>query len=821
MPFENAVDYLLDTGRRRLLRNGEPVALGDRAFDLLLALANAGGKPLSADELTALVWPGVTVSAGNLRVQVRALRKALGETVVENVPGVGYRLTLSLDPVSTGGDGPPVEALVGRDSDLCRLRDLLARSRLVSIVGPGGVGKTCLALAGARSCEGLRVVHVELAPVRQPGLVPVVTAAALSIRLLKPDVLDSIRESLAGQPTLLLLDNAEHLLDEVGEFAENLLGTCPDLHLLLTSREPLNISGELLLNLCPLACPPEGEADPAKIRAYPAISLVLRNHAQAGWPPLADDQMPALAQLCRQLDGLPLALVLLAAQLRDCAVLDVSAALAGRLQHLPLQGAVHYRHDSLARMLDWSFDLLSADERLLLLRLAVFSGSWPVSAAVAVCGSSPLTPAMVPGLVANLVSRSLVAGPLQTQATGLRLLETIRQYVIAHDPGLIERERLNHALMDWLLDRLEEYYASAEEIGQLRAVLAADVADVPVLLEWALAGENIQRGQELVVSLIRFWNARGMYTEAARYLNRAWDACNDTTPGFLRASIGLLLYGEAIPLELPQHQQRPWFMKHEFSKAVAELGTVREHRPRLFINALVSAGWLLRYDGDLEGGQALWVEAEAICKKHNMINTRSTILSMIGWAAANKGDFVKARSALQLAISLGEKVDFYPSLIALRMADVEFTHGDYDRAIALARETLVKAPALSPSLKLTLHANLASYLIVKGELNDALTEALTALRLLLRHQYSYSIGWTLDRGALIALRLGRRELAAELMEAAQVFVSAKNLVREGPELVIYNLLRDELGETTGNAPPPEQLLPKLLAFYEEVAVPAD
>lgn len=815
MPFENPVDYLLDTGRRRLLRNGEPVALGDRAFDLLLALANAGGMALSADELTARVWPGVTVSAGNLRVQVRALRKALGETVVENVPGMGYRLTLSLDPLATGGEGPTVEALVGRDPDLSRLRDLLARSRLVSIVGPGGVGKTCLALAGARACEGLRVVHVELAPVRQPGLVPVVTAAALSIRLLKPDVLDSIRESLAGQPTLLLLDNAEHLLDEVGEFAENLLGTCPDLHLLLTSREPLNISGELLLNLCPLACPPEGEADPASIRSYPAVCLVLRNHAQAGWPPLTDDQMPALAQLCRQLDGLPLALVLLAAQLRDCTVSDVSAALEGRLQQLPLQGAVHYRHDSLARMLDWSFDLLSDDERLLLLRLAVFSGSWPVSAAVAVCGASPLTPAMVPGLVANLVSRSLVAGPLQTQATGLRLLETIRQYVIAHDPGLIEREGLNHALMAWLLDVLLSYHAESEQTGQFLKGLIADIADVRVVLKWALGGHDIQRGQELVVAMMRVWYARGLYTEAAQYLIRAWDACDEDTPPPLRATIAMLLYGEGVPLQLPHHQQRPLFMRQEFSQAVTALRTINEEKPSWFIQAFVSAGWLARYDGDLAGGLALWEEAAAVSMRHNMTSSRSTTLSVIGWAAANTGDFVKARQSLELAISLSMQIGIYPALVIMRMAELEFAVGDYDRAVALAREALVKAPTLSPSLELTLHANLASYLLVKGDLTAAVEEALTALRLLLRHEYSYSIGWTLDRGALIALRLGRRELAAELLAGAQCFVADKKLFREGLELAVYNLLLAELGEVTVVAPPHEELLQKLLAFYEE------
>ncbi|MDG5494042.1 winged helix-turn-helix domain-containing protein [Niveispirillum sp. BGYR6] len=815
MPFEKPDHYLLDTGRRRLLRNGDVVALGDRAFDLLLALAGASGEALSADELTALVWPGLSVSAGNLRVQVRALRKALGDGAVENVPGIGYRLTLSLAPVPAPADEAPAEELVGRDGDLGRLRELLARSRLVSIIGPGGVGKTCLALAGAAACEGLRVVHVELAPVRQPGLVPVVTAAALSIRLLKADVVDAIRAALAGQPTLLLLDNAEHLLDEVGEFAENLLGTCPDLHLLLTSREPLNISGELLLNLCPLACPPAEEGEAAAIRSYPAVALVLRNHAQAGWPPLADDQMPALAKLCRQLDGLPLALVLLAAQLRDCPVADVSAALAGRLQNLPLAGTFHYRHDSLAHMLDWSFDLLSDDERLLLSRLAVFSGSWPVAGAVAVCGAAPLTPAMVPGLVAGLVSRSLVAGPLQTQGAGLRLLETIRQYIIARDPGRIERERLNHALLGWLPDVLEEYHVQSEQVGVIAAKLDVDIADVRAILDWALGGQDIQRGQELVVAMIRVWNVRGLYTEAARYLVRAWDACDADTPPALRGIIGLLLYGEGIPLQLPHHQQRPWFMREEFPAAIAALRPIQHQQPRWFINAFMSAGWMKRYQGELEAALTLWEEALVVCERHALANLQSTILSLIGTTAALIGDLTKARSSLELAMEIGLRIGLYPALPAMRMAEVEFAAGDYDRAVAVAREILVQGRGITPALELTLYANLASYLVVKGDLPAAIEEALTGLRLLLRQKYTYSIGWTLERGALIAARLGRRELAAELMAGADAFVASMNLTRGGPELAVYSLLRDELGQPGDVTPPPtEQLLQKLLAFYE-------
>ncbi len=816
MPLGSDDHLILDPARRRLLRNGEPVALGDRAFDLLLALAGAGGRPVPAGVLVARVWPGITVGDGNLRVQVRALRRALGDGAVETVPGVGYRLALPLAAAGEGAPAAPPGAgdLVGRGEARDRLRDMLARSRLVSVVGPGGVGKTALALATARDRGDTRVAHVELAPLRQPGLVAVATAAALSAKLLGPDVLAAIRAALGGQETLLVLDNAEHLLDEVRAFADGLLGECPEVRLLVTSREPLNIAGELQFHLCPLESPPHGDLPPAEIRAYPAVRLVLRNHAEAGWPPPGDAELPTLARLCRQLDGLPLALVLLAGQLRDCRLEDVARTLEGRFRDLPLPDAAGYRHGSLARMLDWSLELLSAEERLLLGRLTVFAGAWTVDAAVEVCGQPPLHPAAVPGLVAGLVARSLVAGPLQTRQPGLRLLETIRQDVAARDPDLPAREGLHARLAGWLSRQLRRVEAAARLDGEPDPSLEVDIATILPAIDWCLDGGDIGLGQRLAVDAIWLYRRAGLFVQIADRLVRAWEARGPDTPPATRAMLGLLVHGEGASTRLPHHADRPRYAREELAPALDALRAADIPAPWM-VEALSSAGWLCRYVGDLDGQVALWMEGAALADRHGYQRDRLRFLSLVGGAEANRGDLPTARRRFDEALAVVARWDLDAGLTLMRLADMEFVAGDIPRAIAVAREALATDRPMLPALRQTLHANLASYLLVSGRLAEAAPEALAALRLTLRYQYSYAHAWTLERGALMALRLGRRELAGQLAALGDSLVRAGHLVRYGPERAVRRFLDEELARPApgGDLPPVEQALGLLAGLY--------
>ncbi|MFV3130656.1 ATP-binding protein [Niveispirillum sp. KHB5.9] len=812
MPDSIVASHRLDLVHRRLLRDGAPVPLGDRAFDLLVALAAADGAAVPADALTARVWPGVTVSPGNLRVQVRALRRALGDGAVVNVPGVGYRLALTM--AGDGLAGHAADPLVGREGELERLGELLSRARLVSVIGPGGVGKTSLALAAAGLVKGLRTVHVELAPIRQPGLLPVVTAAALSLRLMQADVLGTVRAGLAERPTLLLLDNTEHLLDEVAEFADDLLGHCPDLRILLTSREPLGLGGEMLLHLCPLECPPEGEGRADAIRAYPAMRLVLRNHAQAGWKPPGDEQMPALARLCRHLDGLPLALLLLAAWLRDCPVTEVERVLAGRFRDLPLPANAGYRHGNLDHMLDWSVELLTPAERLLLGRLAVFAGAWPVEAAVAVCGAAPLDATAVPGMVAGLVSRSLVAGPIQTRQQGLRLLETIREHVLARDPGMLDREGLRGLLCGWLTRGLRRHMMENGRQSFTTRGLEIDIADIRAMLDWAMGGGDVVAGQVLAIDSYRLWNSAGPFTEIMEYLTRAWDLCGPDTPPLVGAMLGLLLHGEGVPMRLPQHADRPRYAAEDLEAAVATLRGP-DVPPTWAIDGLMSAGYIRRYTGDQQACLALWEEAVSIAEAQGIVTDAARHWSLIGWQRAEMGDMAGARADFARSLELAERHDLPRGLTLMRLADAEFNAGQLDRAIALTGEALASPRSATLTLRQTLHANLASYLLVAGRLEEAVAQALPALRLVIELHYSYAHPWTLERGALLALRLGRPALAVGLARLAERLIAEARMKRGGVEKAVHALLAEGLAEVNDGGPVPEvaDALAQLLDFY--------
>ncbi|WP_114395330.1 ATP-binding protein [Oleisolibacter albus] len=810
--------FLLDAARRRLLRDGTPVPLGDRAFDLLLSLAAADGRAVTVEDLTDRVWPGLTVGAGNLRVQVRALRRVLGNDAVENVPGIGYRLALSLD--RTGRTPlPAADDLLGRSRDMARLDELLDHSRLVSIIGPGGVGKTALALAALATRagqDGVRVAHVELAPVRQPGLVAVATAAVLAAKLLGPDIIAAIQTALADQPTLLLLDNAEHLLDEVGDFAEGLLGACPGVRLLLTSREPLNISGELLLHLCPLDCPPDGPLSAAEIRRYPAVQLVLHRHALGGWLSLPDEDLPALARLCRQLDGLPLALVLLAAQLRDCGVEAAAQALDGRFQDLPLPDTVEYHHGSLSRMLDWSLDLLPEADRLLLGRLTVFSGLWQVQAAAQVCGGPPLDPATVPGLVAGLVARSLIAGPVQTQQSGLRMLETIRQYMTARSHTRLEQEDLQRRLVRWLTVRLREIRSTMASTGSIDPRTIPDLADIFAATDWALRGGDVTGGQILAIDALKTLCRDALYPQAARILIQARDGGGDATPRAVRAMLDLLLHGEAIPIRLPFHADRPRFTRNELDPILAVLRQTPDLPVTWQIDALTTAGWLKHYAGDFDGRHSLWMDGVAVAERSGFWHDQASIVSLLGWTSAGQGDFVQARAYFVQAQALAEQHGLRRKLLLLRYADMEFMAGELDRAIAITRDAIALDEQAVPALMQTLHANLASYLLLADRTQEAVPQALAALRLTLRHQYAYAHAWTLERGALLALRLGHRDLALSLACLGQALVPANDLSRSGPELAIHTLLAGTLGELHPaiDQPSVDAVLTRLADVYE-------
>lgn len=421
----------LSTIQRQLYVDGEVRALGGKAIAILTALVERAGDIVSKEDLLRAAWPEGAADEAGLRVQISTLRKILraetGEELVANVSGRGYRF---IAPVTRGMPSaqclakgrsapprPPSLDMVGREKDIADLVALLEQRRLVTISGPGGIGKSTVAQAVAvrRQAEGRRALTVELA-----GLPAVTDLAALVATALDGD----------ESETLLVLDNCEHLVEPTASLVEALAKSAPQLTVLATSREQLRADGEWLHRLNPLDLPPETCASATEALSFPTVALFVRRAASraAGFT-LTDAETPKVVEICRRLDGIPLAIELAAARLDALGLSGLTDNLNNRFAILT-QGrrTALPRQQTLRATMDWSYELLTAEERDLIARLAVFTGRFSLDAAKA-AAEEAFAPAQVSSLMSSLVAKSLVTADTSEGTAAYGLLETTRAYV--------------------------------------------------------------------------------------------------------------------------------------------------------------------------------------------------------------------------------------------------------------------------------------------------------------------------------------------------------------------------------------------------------
>ncbi len=353
-------------------------------------------------------------------------------------PGLagGFGVLRSLDDPALRHNLPSqATSFVGRAAELAELRALVSGgSRLVTIAGPGGIGKSRLALqvaADALDGTGDGVWLAELAPVTEPELVSRTAAAALRVSEApgRP-MLDTLIDAIGDRDLLLILDNAEHVLGAVAELADAVIRSCPRVCLLVTSREPLGIGGEHVFRVPGLAVPPAGLADPVRLAAFESVQLFTEHAAlhQRGFT-VDDASAAAVAAICVRLDGIPLALELAAARLGSLSASEINARLDQRFRLLTTGNrTARPRHQTLRALIDWSYELLSPEERIVLERLSVFAGGWTLDAAEAVACGGEVADWQVLDLLAALIGKSLVQADVVHGSTRYRLLETIRHY---------------------------------------------------------------------------------------------------------------------------------------------------------------------------------------------------------------------------------------------------------------------------------------------------------------------------------------------------------------------------------------------------------
>jgi predicted ATPase/DNA-binding SARP family transcriptional activator len=416
-------------------------------------------------------------------------------------------------------------ALVGRGDELDDLVERVRTDRLVTLTGPGGVGKTRLAIRLATELWdelGGEVFVVELAPVLDPGSTVAAIATALDIQQRQHlSVEETLVEYLRGRRALLVLDNCEHLLETVAPLANRLLSECPDITIVATSREVLGLPGEHVWRVGPLALAPEG-ADDHAVAASAAVQL-FADRAAAARPgfALGPANTAAVAEIVRRLDGLPLAIELAAARVRAMS----PAALAERLdQRFDLlagaQTAMIERHRSLQDLVAWSHDLLGPDEQRLFSRLCLFAGSFPLDAVEGICAGEDLQVEQVPGLVANLVDKSMVQ-VVDPDRDRYRLLETLREFGQEQlDPG--ERDAVRHRHAHWYLAEAERTARELAGPGEAEAVaeLDRDFDNLRAAHHWSLEHADVDVALRLVAGL-REYAFRRMRAEITSWSDAA------------------------------------------------------------------------------------------------------------------------------------------------------------------------------------------------------------------------------------------------------------------------------------------------------------
>ena len=537
-PFE------LRPEREQLLNGGVRVGLGSRALAILALLAERAGEVVSVQEINEHVWPNLFVQENNLRVHMSAIRRALraadSDVEIVNVPGRGYRLSADVAVDDAGEENDDARAvpgfqplplplqvnrLIGREESVAQVLACIHLHRLVTIVGAGGIGKTSVALAALAGIEGdTPVGFVDLTNCTSVEHVAAAAAAALQSpmgRDTTPAVLvDRLRES----ELILLLDNCEHLIGVVAHVADTVLRSCPRVKLLATSREPIRVPGEMQVHLQPLPVPAIADTT-GMIADNPAVALfVERLGAATGGFAITEENARQIATVCRSLDGLPLALELAAAAVPMVGLDALSSGLTVRLSLLAFGRRTLARHETLEAMLDWSFELLSPAERIVLGCLAMFRAGFDLAAAVQVAALEGDAETQTAQAVLQLAAKSLLVVEPAPQGVSYRLLETTRAYARRKldASGLAGAIARRHA--EWVGGVLAR--AQAEWPRLERSVwwerYGPAIDDVRAALAWSLGDAGDKRlGVRLTIASAPLWLGVSQFGEYNAWLERA------------------------------------------------------------------------------------------------------------------------------------------------------------------------------------------------------------------------------------------------------------------------------------------------------------
>ncbi|MDA9509149.1 transcriptional regulator [Bradyrhizobium sp. CCBAU 11386] len=736
MPDTNDQDSAIAFGPFRLLaksrlleKDGAPLHLGGRALDILIFLAERAGEVVDKRELIKRVWSGVTVDEGSLRFHITTLRKVLGEAgegarYVINVPGRGYCFTAPLLrpapsesrtslPVSSPHSLPsPLARMIGRDEAVEKILAELALHRFVTIVGPGGIGKTSVALAVAHgeleAFEG-QVSFVDFGALTDARLVAGTIAATLGLTVNSDDPMPGLLTFLRSRRTLLVFDSCEHILDELAPVVERLVQEAPALHILATSRESFRSEGERVHRLFPLDCPPERDGlGIADILAYPASQLFVERIAESlSEFELSEEDAPLVAEICRRLDGIALAIELAAGRVNAYGIAGTASLLDSRFSLLwrGRRSAIP-RHQTLSAALAWSYDLLPAAESATLRGLSVFVGPFTLEAALAVTSCQGIDESEAVEAISNLLSKSLIATSPTERRLRYRLLDTTRAFVGSKLVENGEAARVARAHAEYFRDFLRDIALKSTGMQSAGGFLpyADHLPNVRAALTWSFSDAGDRTiGVDLAASAAQFFLELTLLTECYRWTQQALvplatGAMDSRQEMTLQAALGVSVMFTQGNTEA---------VRSAFTRSLQLARELEDLHWQLWL--LRGLHIYLTRVGDFHGALGTGVQGEGVARKLNDPAATLNVEWMLGVAHHLIGNQDKAVQFCESAmvhnpgsqrLNIGH-LGYDDRIVALvALARGLWLTGRPDRAIEAARYTVREAELLEQPLTL-------------------------------------------------------------------------------------------------------------------------
>lgn len=804
--------FRLVPAERQLERDGVPVRIGGRALDALIVLIEHAGETVTKRELMARVWPDVMVEDGSLRFCMTALRKALGDgqagsRYVVNVPGHGYSFvapvirskagTARLAELPRNNLPGRLIPMIGREEDSRAIAAELMVHRFVTIVGAGGVGKTRLAIELgwdllARFPDGAWLI--DLAPLAHPAAVISATAKVLGVMLRDADgAIDAIVAAIGKRQLLLIFDNCEHLLGAAAALIDVLIDRVPALSVLATSQEVLHSRSEQVYHLNPLALPPSGATE---IASYGAVMLfVTRARALDRRFALGGGNAAGVTEICRRLDGIPLALEMAAARLVLLGIEGLRQGLDERLRMLKLGvPLVEARHQTLRNLVEWSHGLLEAGDQHVFRRLAVFAGSFSLDAAIAVAGESPADRWDILDALGRLIDKSMLTVD-GGEAPRYRLLETLRLFAwerlsASGEAAAIEERHAQYFAN--LFDITQEAWEATDETAWLQHA-SPELDNIRAALDWALLEPPHARiAAALACGTVILWNNLGLRADARRYADRAIDLIDQDTP----------LGTAALLLKRASHIwgniDRPQALVLA-ERSVALYQQLGDDFGRASV--LGSVGGFLSLTGRVDEAKAALVEAYEILSKdqyseHRYKKSLNHVIDHLGVLSVIMDELAEARQwfTTSLDFARGQNDPSRMGAALLNLAEVEAALGALDRAIEYGDEavTYIRKTKNQDKLGMAL-SNLMAYLVVQDRPSEARPIAAEALSVLRERGASTLILRNcLEKCALLGALEGRYEAASRLIGFVDRSFADTGQTRETTELKTYGLLLQKL-----------------------------